>query len=318
MPPALPALCSAGKLVGDDHFFASVPCTKYTDSDIELVQNSLESSGVPKWIGSFDWVVGWKFGWANPARRPVEILCQPDAFAGFMALVENQRFGAGFFESTPLVVGGGDRKLSSQNPRHLATAVSEFRAVFYEGYDLRVPGIGVMPKGLRERYIRGHEEAVREAIHYEGARDLNVVATWGKWYPYLDDLIEDRREAREFARSSSLVEELMLEPADYWRKLSRSSFMMCPEGAGVQTPKMAEAILTGCIPICTPNPAFVELRERGVPIVLVDDWTKIESLDLARTRRALEPAIAEFRKIYASIDAFWEFSFGDSVKSGPG
>jgi hypothetical protein len=232
--------------------------------------------------------------------------------------VAKQSFGKDFFESAVLVVGGNDRKISSQNARHLATVVRDFHAVFYEGYDECVGGIRVMPIGILERYVRGHEAAVREAIDYDGPRDLNVVATWGKWYPYLDDLIDDRRQAREFARSSSVVEELNLEPADYWRKLSRSSFMMCPEGAGVQTPKMAEAILTGCIPICTPNPAFVELRERGVPIVLVDDWTKIESLDLARTRRALEPAIAEFRKIYASIDAFWEFSFGDSVKSGPG
>ena len=286
-----------------------VPCTKYTDTDVGLVLDTIPSSGIPAWIARFDWVVGWEFGWADPAVQPRTILCRPDSLAGLARLVRTQRFSAGFFESTTLVIGGGDRKLSTQSRRHLATVVAQFEAVFYEGYDESVPGIGVMPKGLRERYIRGHEDAVRSAISYDGPREINVVAAWGKWYPYLDDLIEDRKQARAFAHSSSVVEELALEPADYWKKLSKSSFMMVPEGAGVQTPKMAEAILAGCIPICRPNPAFSELAKRGVPIVMVDDWRDIESLDLFQTRRSLAPAIEEFREIYSSLDRFWGFSF---------
>ena len=310
LPPRLNRIMDPGALVGENHLLRTLPCTKYTDIDVFSSVNSAHSAGIPAWIARFDWVVGWNFGWANPLVPPRSVLCNPDGLRGLAAAVRKNSLGRGFFAHTVLVFGGGDRKISSQNARDLVTVREGFQAVFYEAYDEPVAGVGVMPKGLREPYIRAQETAIQEALGYDGPRELNVLAAWGRWYPHLDSLIEDRRLARDYVRSSSVVEELMLEPADYWRKLSRSSFMMCPEGTGVQTPKMAEAILAGCIPICRPNPAFVELFERGVPIVLVEDWRDIDFLDLAATRRALEPTLEKFRKIYSSIDLFWQFSFG--------
>lgn len=52
-----------------------------------------------------------------------------------------------------------------------------------------------------------------------------------------------RKDIKFFVKTSCWVFGAQLPPREYWRELSRSRFFLVPQGAGVQTPKLLEALL---------------------------------------------------------------------------
>jgi len=71
--------------------------------------------------------------------------------------------------------------------------------------------------------------------------------------------------------------------------LAQHQFMMCPEGHGVQAPKLVEALLMGYIPICTRNAASVALKKKSVPILLIESWSEISQSFLSSKVENLAP-----------------------------
>ena len=58
-----------------------------------------------------------------------------------------------------------------------------------------------------------------------------------------------------------------------WKKQSEFAFVLCPEGAGVDTHRIWEAILLGCIPILKKN-GISNLFSK-LPIIIVNNWNEI-------------------------------------------
>ena len=65
---------------------------------------------------------------------------------------------------------------------------------------------------------------------------------------------------------------------DYVQEIKRSYFVASPDGRGVDCHRTWEAVYLKAIPIVTNNPMTEYFKEIGLPIALIDSWTKINEL----------------------------------------
>jgi len=65
-----------------------------------------------------------------------------------------------------------------------------------------------------------------------------------------------------------------LEPGDFLDQLLCHEFVACPEGNGIDTHRMWEALYLGCWPIVKRSRAMLEFA--GLPIMFVDSWDDVE------------------------------------------
>jgi len=108
------------------------------------------------------------------------------------------------------------------------------------------------------------------------------------------------------------VELARASPAEYWRKLGESRFLLSPLGQGIQSPKVVEALLALTIPIVQRGgfPAYDELVEMGFPIVVVDDWSEITAASVSAWWRDMSPRLEPFRRNCLTTDAYWKLITG--------
>ena len=294
---------------------ATLPVTLYWGMERNIDLDGVRPPGVPHWMGKFDWVVGFEYGWANAQVFPRSVLCEPTYLPQLLAFLKKRWPDPQARASLLAVTVGPDFLLSWQRKRLLRGLSRYFSCVFYEAKDLESSSISVLPMGIIEHYSRANAGRVLELAQCLARQSRvndgppSVLAAWGAWWPGLDELVSDRRLAREFASRSPLITESVLSSDEWFSALAEFDFMLCPMGNGVQTSRMMEAILMGCIPIATGHPTFVELEQRGVPLLLVEAWEVIDDAMLIEAYESLFSKVQEFRHHLLDLDAWWSFSF---------
>ena len=73
----------------------------------------------------------------------------------------------------------------------------------------------------------------------------------------------------------------------------------------------------GCIPIVTKHPTYLELRRRGLPLLIVDDWAEITDQRLKVEYPTLFREVMDFRSTLMDLDKWWTFSFQSAGDEGP-
>ena len=252
-------------------------------------------------------MVGWLHGWGSLDAPPSTIFCYPAVLEELLECLQNT-FGGNLHPSATLVVGGGDHKLSGLDLSLLEEMKSAFPGgIFWEAMDIELPGVEVMPKGLTEHYLRVDQRAILSLTKSNTKiRKMRVLAAWGAWWPRLDTEIPERASAVRFAEETPFVDRVEMPTKTYFRTLSQYEFMLCPAGNGVQSPKIYEALMMGCIPICQGNPAYLGLRNKGWPIVVVDDWGDITAQKLGEWQAELRPLIPPFQNEMSNSFRWWE------------
>ena len=271
--------------------------------------------GIPHWLARFDWVVGFEYGWADSDTYPRSVFCEPAYLPAFLSYLK-RRWPTPPDSRSLLASGAGPDYLLSWHRRRVIKGLAHyFPSIYYEAKDIDLPEVHVMPIGFTEHYIRSNGPEVlqlaRSLQRQAGSPDQtpSVLAAWGAWWPGLDGLIPDRAKARQFAESSPLVVHEQMTSTSWFEALCRFDFMLCPLGNGVQAPKMVEALLMGCIPIVTRHPTFVELQQRGMPMLIVEEWTDLTEGVLLEVYPRLFSETGEFRKHLLDLDKWWSFSF---------
>lgn len=313
LPPHLPSGRDITDFVAPGHLLARIPCTRYWGTERRPVVNGLPPAKIPGFLQKFDWLVGWEHGWISDADFPASVFCHPNALPEFTGYLR-ANYSAGVRSGSLLAIGGEDTNLSAQSQSDIDTLATYFDGIFYEGKDVPNNKVQTLVCGVNEFYLRGHEAHFMELIETTPTdRAFKIVAGWGAWWPQLDEQIHDRASAVDFSKSNPLID-FGISPFDeYLTKLHRSQFMLCPYGNGVQAAKMIEALLLGCIPILTAYPASLEMRDRGLPILVVDKWTDIDRPVLEEAAESLAPRAHEFRKVLSDLDSWWTFLFHPSV-----
>ena len=295
-------------------FVNNFPVTRYWSTERRAIINGLIVPKLPKWFSGFDWLLGFQHGWAIQTNNPRTVFCHPDCIG--LLLKELKRVGRPDSKRAPesfLVVGGEDRRISTQRRKTIIGLRKYFNTIYYEAYDRLFQGVEVMPIGLTEFYLREHEKKFQEIfqrVNFDTPRKKLLLAAWGKWWPQLDKWISDRRMALEFSKSCPFCTSGRFPPDEWFECLAEHHYMLCPEGNGVQSPKMFESILFGCIPICSKNAASESLLEKGMPILLVDDWYQITEEFLLQHLDGLLCKVKRFGKESTSIEGYWRFSYG--------
>ena len=315
LPPNLRRHPSPDDFVDIDDLTANVPVTLYWGMERNVELDGFRPRGIPRWLGRFDWVVGFEYGWADTESFPSSTFCEPSYLPSLLSFLK-KRWPVAPKSHSLLVAGAGrDYLLSWHRRRMIRDLGSYFSCIFYEAKDIDLPGVKVMPIGLTEHYVRSNSKHVLNLARSikrdqkTPSEDLTVLAAWGAWWPALDELIVDRRLAREFSAESPLVTELQLTSNEWFEALSEFDFMLCPLGNGVQAPKMIEALLMGCIPIATNHPTFLELSRMGLPMLIVDEWDDLTEQRLREAYPKLFPEVMAIREKLLDLDQWWQFSF---------
>lgn len=321
LPPRLRPRPEAADFAPPTSLAGRLPVTLYWGMERNVDLDGCLPPGIPHWLGRFDWVVGFEYGWANPDEFPRSVYCEPAYLPGLLSYLESRWPSPPNQDGFVASGAGPDYLLSWHRRRVIRGLQSYFSSIYYEAKDIDLPGVAVMPIGLTEHYVRASSHQVLELVlnlertQRGSTHAPTVLGAWGAWWPSLDELIPDRARARRFAESSPIVTVQQLGSIEYFSALARFDFMLCPIGNGIQSPKLVEALLMGCIPIATRHPTLVELHKRGMPLLLVDTWNDVSRNLLMSEYPRLFRQTWDFRRQILDLNAWWDFSFPGQLPS---
>ncbi len=307
LPKNLPNKCAKESLINHEYPLSNFPITRYWHYERRQNIFNLKPPGVCNWLLKFDWLVGWKHGWANANHFPKSVFCHPKILSSFVEFLKNN------FETSErdsfLVIGGEDTLLSKQNKETIFTLKKFFKKIFYEAYDVYTKDVEIMPIGLTEFYLRGIEDLVYELSNTNKKKEKLVMSAFGAFWPQLNNVIKDRMTAIEFSSKNLFINSGPFEREKYFENLSTHKYMLCPLGNGMQSPKIIEAILNCCIPIMTDNITSRSLKKKGFPILIFNEWSEISEKKLNENYDQLENEIKKFRDKIKDLNKWWNFSF---------
>jgi hypothetical protein len=230
----------------------------------------------------FDWVI-----WSPmdeeiirfEIKEPKTILCltTPESVN---LLLENSSF-----TSKPSVVFAGEDTLLSTFIDSIDQIADRFSNIFYEAKDVDSDVVKSFSMGFISFYLRDSvNENIYKAIEYSDRvpKSKLVLAAWGERWKHLDTTIADRMQLDSFLENHEFLKREFIPFSQYWQQLAKYKFLLAPRGQGVQAPKLAEAWMVKTVPIATKNPCFIDLKDLGYPLILIDDWTEVtaENLDV--------------------------------------
>lgn len=292
----------------DTHQLSRFPVTRYWHLERNQDLFGLAPPGVPQWLLRFDWLVGWRHGWADVKQSPRHVYCHPMATDGLLRYLRSRK-APRLQPDSFLVVGGEDTLLSAQNDKTLRGLSELFEDIYYEAYDSENASIEVMPIGLQEHYLRGAEDAFFELVERPLPKTRLAVCAFGAFWPTLNAKIEDRARALEHSSQAGFIDMGPFDREAYFQRLSISKYMICPLGNGIQAPKLIEALLNRCIPIMSESIAARKLSEKGVPILVVQSWSEVTEPMLESRYEALQADVNAFFETLSNMERWWEFSF---------
>lgn len=267
------------------------------------------SSGipVPALYEKFDCVRHAAFDKTSSSCRT--LLCQADATQIARCTSE--------IEDGTLNVASGKFVAFFGEDLHLSEVVSEVESIgshflrtYFEGYDILEEDIDVLPIGLQEYYLRFQDfKAMLELAqqrHTSPKGAAKVLGAHGKFWTVENP---SRDSAAALCAEHEHEEWLSCDEVQtqaWWATLSKYSFLLNPTGNGIQSPKFAEALLMGVVPICTREAAFVKLEQSGWPLLLVDSYSDIASMNLTLKYEEFQPRLASVHK-YLFVDEYWRY-----------
>ena len=179
-----------------------------------------------------------------------------------------------------LVVMGEDTHSSKLSSDQKNKILNKFSTVFWEANN--DPDFLTLPMGLNACYISLNglekaEDAIKRAVNKEKTR-LMVIPEWNLLSVSLKNpknAVSSRTRLGQFVdetKQDGFYDFIKIEPRDYYETISNYKFMVCPTGNGIQAPKIFEAILVRTIPIVENELCFRQLRDLGIPLLIVENW----------------------------------------------
>lgn len=276
------------------------------------VQSSGLSSPVPGLIEKFDCVIHHAYEKMSPTcntllvspKWPLMNRVKDDLASGAIN-VQDGKFVAFFGIDQHLSTCRGVVKLIG----------SHFKHIYFEGYDVLDDKVDVLPIGLSEYYLRFQDWNVLSNLAKHQSADANprdkehtVLAAFGSFWPEFNTN-PSRTSARGLCNANQ--DQAWLHCGDvpkekWWTTLKEYSFVLDPTGGGVQSTKFYEALLARAVPITTRESAFVKLHEKGWPMVLVNSYSEVASMNLAQVYEDLKPRIESIQP-YLHVDGYFNY-----------
>lgn len=213
---------------------------------------------------------------------------------------------------------GTDHFLSDRGLLTLVKQIGEpFERIYYESYDVMDDKVDVLPIGLSEYYLRFQDWDVISDLAQPSSvpetsstfvlpKEGMVLGAFGVFYEVKNPSRHSAAELCETAKDESWLTCQEVKKKHWWSTLRSFRFMLNPTGNGAQSSKFYEALLARTVPICTKEPAFVKLHEKGWPMVLVDSYSDVEHMNLSEIYEQLAPRLETIQP-YLHLDAYWRY-----------
>lgn len=95
----------------------------------------------------------------------------------------------------------------------------------------------------------------------------------------LDPRNSERAHAFEVLSNAPLAETISVPRTEYYATLATYTFIACPRGNGIDCHRIWESLYLNVIPILIRNDFSEQLAESGFPVLLIDSWEKLLTLD---------------------------------------
>jgi len=196
-----------------------------------------------------------------------------------------------------LIAMGADTHSSKLNKNMKKNLLTKFNTIFWEGND--DPDFMTLPMGLNLLYvakngIKQSENAIKNAIYID-QRKLCIIPAWNLFSKGLFTPSRDRLSKFVINNKGSMwYERKTFIPSEYYKGISQYKFTVCPTGNGIQAPKIIEAILVRTIPVVENELVFRQLKQLGLPLLIVDTWNDMSEKFLNQ----------QYNKMYKTIN--WE------------
>ena len=250
-----------------------------------IIDNSVNLDKLPTIFKSFDYIIPrfqniFEDLSKNDAKTAKVVYCYPDRvlynnFSEFSDLNGNDK--------RILVAMGEDTHSSKLSIKQKNNILKKFSTVFWEANNDE--SFLTLPMGLNACYISLNglekaEDAIKRAVGKEKTK-LMVIPEWNKFSTSLKNpknAVSSRTRLEQFVNETNgngLYDFIKIDPRDYYEIISNYKFMICPTGNGIQAPKIFEAILVRTIPIVEDELCFRQLKQLGVPLMIIKNWSDL-------------------------------------------
>jgi hypothetical protein len=211
------------------------------------------------------------------------------------------------FSSSTIVFAGEDTKASFFGKEKILKLLSHSSDILWEANDLKE--LKTFPVGLNEFYLRGYSKVFLELMTEKIPKTNLVKCSFGGVWPELSEFVNDRIELLRVLQNNSFVKNTVTEVPTYLQELATSSYLLCPEGAGVQSPKVMEALLLGAIPVVTRNNSTEDLFSRGMPLLILESWTSLTKTILEDNLSVMSRRVQDFKsEVLLDQNEYFKFS----------
>lgn len=165
-----------------------------------------------------------------------------------------------------LIIGNGDRNFTKEIPSLKSFSKYSF---IQNSYISDKCSVFTLPIGLENKRL-GMNGMIRfNPKAFKGSRTGILVGPFSPTAKLRGDL------TKEFFENYSEfdVRENRLDLKDYSKELHSHKYVLCPDGNGIDTHRLWEALYAGAIPVVSKNSWSDSLIQLEIPLIQTDSWT---------------------------------------------
>ena len=200
-----------------------------------------------------------------------------------------------------LLSHNSDDKVDSRHKRYLDSKIIHwFAQNLVEEF---ADNVSVIPIGLENRWYlkNGKLRSLKKFENFKYNKDLFALSAFNT------ETHEERLELLESVKSNRLINKPEINnKTEYLDYVSRSKFVLCPEGNGPDTHRVWESLLFESIPVMKESKFTNILEKSDVPILTLNNWSEIKDLDSEILNNFYEQNKVRFNSNKYSYFSFWE------------
>ena len=199
-----------------------------------------------------------------------------------------------------LISHNSDEQINSQHKKYLDSKIIHwFAQNLVEEF---ADNVSVIPIGLENRWYlnNGKLRTVKRFENIKYNKDLLVLSAFNP------ETNRERFELLESIKSNKLINKPETnKKTEYLDYVSRSKFVLCPEGNGPDTHRVWESLLFESIPVMKKSKFTKILEKSDIPILTLNDWAEIKYLDSKILNNFYEQNKVRFNSNKYSYFSFW-------------
>ncbi len=199
-----------------------------------------------------------------------------------------------------LISHNSDEQINSQHKKYLDSKIIHwFAQNLVEEF---ADNVSVIPIGLENRWYlnNGKLRTLKRFENIKYNKDLLVLSAFNP------ETNRERFELLESIKSNKLINKPETnKKTEYLDYVSRSKFMLCPEGNGPDTHRVWESLLFESIPVMKKSKFTKILEKSDIPILTLNDWAEIKYLDSKILNNFYEQNKVRFNSNKYSYFSFW-------------